>query len=400
MFDRSLPALTLYNLIRPEILADPYPLYCQLRSSDPVHWDSNLGSWVLTRYADVVACLLDPRLSARRIYGSPETQDPITRALSQEMLFLDPPDHTRLRKLVTRSFTPRMVEGMRPRIQQIVDQLLDAAGSSGGMDAIRDLAGPLPVVVIAEMLGVPVTDRDALKRWSDDFAALLGTLSLDEEQMAKARQSAMEMIDYFQGVVRQRRGGPGDDLISALIAAEEQGDALSAGEVVMNAMLLLAAGHETTTNLIGNGLLALLRHPEQQRRLMDEPSLIVSAVEELLRYDSPVQFTDRIAREPLEIGGLGIEPGQTVTVVLAAANRDPAQFPEPDRLDLGRRDNRHVAFGQGIHFCVGAALARLEGQIAIQTVLSRFPALRLESNRLHWRTNQVVRGLKSLPVLC
>jgi cytochrome P450 len=398
MFEEAGSGLSLYNLVRPEILADPYPLYHRLRLTDPVHWDPELGSWVVTRYSDVVGALLDPRLSARRVGDHRLESDAIARALSQQMLFQDPPDHTRLRRLVTRSFTPRMVDSMRPRIQQLVDGLLDAVQPSGQMDVIRDLAGPLPVIVIAELLGVPVTDRERLKRWSDDFAALIGTLSLSEEQNTAARQSAMELIDYFHRIIRQRRGSPGSDLLSALMAAEEQGDMLSSEEVIMNGLLLLAAGHETTTNLIGNGLLALLRNPHQCRALREEPSLISSAVEEVLRYDSPVQFTDRIARERLEIAGRRVGEGQTVTAVLAAANRDPAQFPEPDRLDVRRPDNRHVAFGQGIHFCVGAALARLEGQIAIGTVVRRFPALSLASEELVWRANQVVRGLTSLPV--
>lgn len=399
MFDGAPSALTLYNLVRPEILADPYPLYHQLRSSDPVHWDPSLGSWVLTRYADVASALQDARLSAQRVAWTGEPHEPLSRALSKQMLFLDPPDHTRLRRLVHKSFTPRMVESMRPRIEQRVNELLDAAQNAGRMDVIHDLASPLPITVIAEMLGVPVEERRQLKNWSNDFAALIGTLSLTEDRVLQARQSTMMMTDYLSEVVRERRQSPRDDLLSALIAAEEQGDALSAEELVLNSVLLLVAGHETTTNLIGNGLLALLRHPEERRRLLEEPALIGSAVEELLRYDSPVQFTDRIARESLEIGGQRIEPGQTVTMVLAAANRDPAQFPEPDRLDLGRRENRHVAFGHGIHFCLGAALARLEGQIGIQTLLSRFPGLRLGSRTLHWRANQVVRGLQSLPVL-
>jgi cytochrome P450 len=398
------PTLSLSDLARPEILADPYPFYHRLRSRDPVYWDG--GTWVLTGHAEVVAALHDPRLTVERVNTDvsllpPEAQTVmgvIGQVLSMQMVFRDPPHHTRLRGLVNKAFTPRVVESMRARIGRIVDELLDAVAVSGRMDVIRDLAYPLPVTVIAEMLGVPPADRAELKRWSDDLAALLGRFDLTWDEHVRISRSITELNEYLRGIVAQRRVAPRDDLISALLAAEEHGTVLSEEELLANCMLLLLAGHETTTNLIGNGLLALLRHPDQLERLRAEPGLIATAVEELLRYDSPVQLTSRVAREELELGGKRITRGQYVSLVLGAANRDPKVFPEPDRLDVGRRENRHVAFGHGIHFCLGAALARLEGQIALGTLLRRMPTLRLETATPQWRANQALRGLQSLPV--
>jgi pimeloyl-[acyl-carrier protein] synthase len=403
--DATDPAPDLSTLLRPEVLADPYPFYHRLRSHDPVHWSGEC--WVLTRYADVLAALQDLRLSAAGMgWDVSDLPDPerevltsLFRSLSRWMGFLDPPDHTRLRGLVHKAFTPRVIEALRPQTQQIVDNILDAARSAGRMDVIRDLAAPLPVVVIAEMLGLPPGDRERLKRWSDDLAAFVGRFDFPAAELPELARSLLELTAYLRAVMAERRRRPGNDLISGLLTAEEKGDVLDEDELIANCVLLLFAGHETTTDLIGNGLAALLRHPAQLERLRADPSLIGSAVEELLRYDCPAQLTVRVAREEVRIGGKRVQSGEAVTLMLGAANRDPAQFPEPDRLEIARRENPHVAFGHGIHFCLGSALARLEGQIAINAVVRRLPAIRLAAETLEWRPSQALRGLRSLPVV-
>jgi cytochrome P450 len=392
-------------LFGPEVIADPYPAYHKLRALDPVHWEEGMQLWLVTRYDDVVAGLRDLRLSAdrRSVYKewlpTSARMDLLYRMLENQMLFKEPPDHTRLRGLFNRAFTPRVVERLRPRVQEVVDGLLDAAEPRGRMDVIGDLAYPLPAVVIAAMLGVPAEDRDRFKRWSDDFAYFLGLHSRPSAEVAERTwQSLAAADDYFRDVVARRRSEPGDDLLSGLVAARDRDDRLSEEELLANVVLLLAAAHETTTNLIGNGLLALLRNPDQLRKLQNEPGLIETAVEEFLRYDSPVQLLIRTCVEDVEMGGKRIRAGQGVLLMLAAANRDPAQFAEPDRLDVARRDNRHVSFGQGHHFCFGAPLARLEGAVAIATVLRRLPGLRLEAENLEWHESFAFRGVKSLPV--
>ena len=400
--------------IDPEVIANPYPSYQELQTRDPVHWNEGLQAWTLTRYADVLEVLRDQRLSVDRMSrfggGLPEPMQeamaPIIRIFSNMMLMSDPPNHTRLRSLANKAFTPRVVEAIRAHIQAIVDQSLDAVESTGRMDVIGDLAYPLPATVIAEMLGVALEDRDQFKKWSGDLAMFLGDIRRAAEHVEVAQRSALQMIDYLTGIIRECRQNPRDDLISALVAAEEQGDSFSEEELFAMFVLLQVGGHETTTNLIGNGLLALLQNPEQMQQLKDNPSLIQTAVEEFVRYHSPVQITSRIALEDMELGGKGISKGQMMSAYLGAANRDPAQFPDPERLDITRQENRHVGFGFGPHFCLGAALARLEGQIAIGTVLRRMPELRLEpplsGGRLEdfpWRQNPIFHGLESLPVV-
>lgn len=396
----------LINVLSPENRANPYPLYEQLRSEDPVLWDDFLGRWILTGYADVLACLRDPRLSAERV-GALRTllpQEvvekirPMERVFESWMLFLDPPDHTRLRGLVNKAFTPRRVEAMRPHIQQIVDGLLNQVQANGRMDVIRDLAFPLPSTVIAEMLGVPSEDREQFRRWSSDIIGISGMI-IDPDRAIRAQNSILAMMEYFRQIISQRRKSPRDDLISAMIAAEDQGKFLSDEELLANCVLLLEAGHETTTNLIGNGLLALLRHPDQLRTLRKNPSLIGTAIEELLRYDSPVQLTGRVATEDLEIGDKRISEGDTVILLFGAANRDPARFLDPNILDLYRQENRHLSFGQGIHYCLGSPLARIEGQLAITTVLRRCPGLELTGEPLEWRQTVNLRGLTAFPVM-
>ena len=400
-------SLSLSNLLRPEIRANPYLLYQQIRSADPVHWDEPMGFWVLTRYTDIVAALRDSRFSkaqgmAVALDRLPETERetarPIFQLFSKQMLYADPPYHTQLRGLVNKAFTPRIVEKMRAHIQQIVDELLDAVQDSGRMDVIRQFAYPLPMTVTMEMLGLPPEDRDQFKKWSDDFMAIIGVVRREPNLMETARQSMTEFTDYIGDLQEQRRQQPQDDLLSALFNVEEEGNKLSHEELVANSILLLAAGHETTTNMIGNGLLALLHYPDQMQKLRNDPSLITPAVEELLRYDNPVQIMWRLATEDLEIGGKRIGQGQMINFIVGAANRDPAQFPEPDRLDLSRLENRQAGFGFGIHFCLGASLARLEGEIAINAVLRRLPTLQLETEALEWQESPTFRGVKALPV--
>ena len=391
----------LFDPFLPEFNADPYPFYHRLREADPVH-QSPLGFWVLTRYDDCVMVLRDPRFGRagfegllESVYGNTVEQG----RLPTSMLFRDPPDHTRLRGLVSRAFTPRVVEGLRPRIQQIVDGLLDRVQGAGRMEVISDLAYPLPVTVISEMLGVPEGDRERIKQWSADIARSLDAIGLptDPEIVDRGRTGRHAIGDYFRSLIPERKKRPRGDLLSLLIEAEEQGDKLSEGELLATCVLLYIAGHETTVK-IGNGLLALLRHPKELERLRDAPSLIQSAVEELLRYDGPVQRTARITNADVELAEHKIPKGSMVVPVIGAANRDPAHFPDPDRLDVSRPDNRHIAFGFGIHFCLGAPLARLEGQITLGTLLHRLPRLALSTERPEWRESQVLRGLKALPV--
>jgi pimeloyl-[acyl-carrier protein] synthase len=390
------------NLFSPAFLRDPYPLYHRLRAADPIHW--NGWAWTLTRYADVLAVLRDPRFIAARIqpddaWLAQTGLEPLFHTHTRMMLFTDPPDHTRLRGLVSQAFTPRVVESLRPRIQALVDELIDAIEAAGETDLIRDLAYPLPVTVIAEMLGVPHDMRDQFRRWSDGVAAFIGgTTAPEMEMLAEAQRCVVEMSAYFREEAGRRRREPRNDLLSALVQAEEAGDRLSSDELIANAILLLVAGHETTTNLIGNGTLALLQHPDQRQRLMDDPALIASAVEELLRYNSPVQGTSRMAAEDVAIDGRQIRRGQHLSLMIGAANRDPAHFADPDALDITRRPNRHLSFAHGPHFCLGAPLARLEGQIAIGTLVRRLPRLALATAEVTWRDNFTLRGLTALPL--
>jgi cytochrome P450 len=393
-------------LFKEEMLPDPYPTYHRLRAEDPVHWDPSDGRWVLTRYADVVSVLRNPAASSDRSSAlaalAPPSVRPLLAFRAHSMLNSDAPKHTRLRLLVSKAFTARAVEAMTEKIQRRVDGLLDAVQARGRLDVIADLAYPLPVTVIAEMLGVPPDDRGQFKRWSDDMALLAGgaggAAGQELEDYHRAGQAFQDLTAYFARVVAERRARPRDDLLSALARAEEAGDRLSADELYANAALLLVAGNETTTNLIGNGTLALLRHPDQLARLRDDPSLVPAAVEELLRYDSPVQFTVRVLKDEITAGGKSLRPGQMVLLLLAAANRDPEQFADPDRLDVGRAENKHLAFGLGSHFCLGAQLARLEARVAFQTLLRRMPGLRLEGPEPRYRPHFNLRGLEALPV--
>ena len=399
--------LSLASLLHPEARADPYPLYARMRASEPVYWDEPMGFWVATRYADALSILHDRRfMKAQGLEAAlnrlPESERdgarPVYAAFAKQMLYADPPYHTQLRGLVSKAFTPRMVDRMRAHIQQVVDGLLDAAEPAGRMDIIQQFAYPLPVIVILEMLGLPPDERPQFKQWSDDFAATIGVVRRSPQLFAKGRESLVSLTRYIGECYTRLKSQPQDDLLSALIAAEEQGSNLSREELVANTLLLLVAGHETTTNLIGNGLLALLRHPDQLQLLHDQPALFGPAIEELLRYDNPVQIVWRYATEDVVVGGKQIRQGQIVNVMVGAADRDPEQFANPDTLDLTRAIQRHLGFGMGTHFCLGAPLARLEGETALTTLLHRMPNLRLETDALEWQENPTFRGLKALPV--
>src|SRR5262245_6742515 len=389
-----------FNPMAPEFVADPYPTYHRLRALDPVH-RSPLGFWVLTRYEDVVVALRDARFGKEalgELVARRQGAESVGARLS--MLDRDPPDHTRLRALVNKAFTSRVVDALRPRVQQIVDELLGRVEGAGRMDLIEDFAYPLPVIVICEMLGVPVEDREHFKSWGLDIARGLDALLLPpgSDVHRRAGEARKAITAYFRTLIAERRKGPRADLLSALIATEEAGDKLSEEELLATCILLLIAGHETTANLIGNGMLALLRHPDELGRLRQDPGLIQSAVEELLRYDGPVQRTARVPSEDIAIGGHVIPKGELVMPFIGAADRDPAQFPDPDRLDIARADNRHIAFGWGIHFCLGAPLARVEGQIAVNALVQRFPRLAVATDAPEFRQSLTLRGLTSLPV--
>jgi cytochrome P450 len=401
---RLLRRLFAPKLFGPRMLADPYRYYARLRSAAPVYWVDQIDGWLLTRYADVIAVLRSPQVSSDRPSRAPQQAAPEYQALneirSHSMLNADPPKHTRLRLLVNKAFTPRTVEELAPFIRAFVDRVIDKAAARGRMDLMADLAFPLPATVIAEMLGVPPEDRDRFKQWSDDTTAAVGNVAsnLTPEVLRKSVEGMQALQGYFRDIIARRRAEPRDDLISALIKAQEQGDHLTDQELLANCVLLLNAGHETTTNLIGNGTYALLRHPDQLKRLRDDPSLLPTAVEELLRYDSPVQFTNRILTADMQLGGKTLRAGQMVLLLLAAANRDPEQFPDPDRLDVGRQNNKHVAFGLGPHFCLGAPLARLEGRLVFDALLQRAPNLRLDGPPPRYRQNFNLRGLEALHV--
>jgi len=396
-------SLSLFHLLDPEVLANPYPLYRRLRSEAPVHWDPYLHAWVVTRYADVVTVL--HHFSANRT-PTPEQfaamglseLGPIAQMMTRQMLFMDAPAHTRLRGLATMAFTPARVEVLRSHIRSILDDLMAPLLRAGRMDVIGDLAAPLPAIVTAEMLGVPTSDCDRLKAWSADFAEVLGNFQHNPDRASRTLKCVEEMTVYFREAIRRMKAEPRAGLINSFMTAELDGDRLTEDEIIANCIVTMVGGQETTTNLIGNGVLSLVRHPHQLQRLRKDLSLIPSAVEELLRYESPSQHTARICPEDTELGGKIIRKGQAVIAVMGAGNRDPERFPDPDRLDLGRTDNRHLAFGWASHFCFGAALARIEGQLVFEALASRTANLVLEPRPIVWRENLGLRGLTALPV--
>ena len=396
--------LSLIHLLDPDVLANPYPLYHRLRSTDPVFWDPYLHAWVVTRYLDVAHVLT--HFSANRT-PTPEqlramglsSLESIAGVMVKQMLFMDPPAHTRLRSLAAFAFTPARVRVLRDHIQAICNQLIDAVLHTGKMEVICDLAAPLPAIVNAEMLGVPTRDHEQLKTWSADFAEMLGNFQHNPDRASKVARAVQDMFAYFGAAIRELRRSPREGLINSFLTADINGDRFSEEEVIANTIITMVGGQETTTNLISNGTLTLVRNVGEMQRLRNDISLIPSAIEELLRYESPSQHTARITPEDTVIGDKLIRKGQAVIAIIAAGNRDPERFIDPDRLDIARKDNRHLAFGWGPHFCFGAPLARIEAQVAFETMLLRLGNFTLQSGPLTWRTNLGLRGLTALHIL-
>jgi pimeloyl-[acyl-carrier protein] synthase len=397
--------LSLSLLLDPEVLADPYPLYHRLRSTDPVHWDPYLHAWVVTRYEDVITVLT--HFSAARTptpehfeaLGVPEAS-PIAKLMVKQMLFMDGTAHARVRRLASPAFMPAPVRAMRNRIQEITTRLIDDIESRGPgrIDLLADFAEPLPAIVTAEMLGVPVADHVQLKSWSATFAQMLGNFQHNPDRLGDVQRAVENLNAYFQDAIREQRKHPQPGLIHTFMTSEVEGDRLTDEEIIANCIVTMVGGQETTTNLIGNGMLSLLRNPTQLARLRRDPDIMPAAVEELLRYESPSQHTARLAPDDTTLAGKPIRKGQAVIAVMAAGNRDPARFPDPDRLDFDRPNNRHLAFGWAAHFCFGAPLARVEAHVAFQSFLDRFPVLELTGEPLVWRENLGLRGLVSLPL--
>jgi cytochrome P450 len=402
-----------YDLFGPAFKANPYPTYATMRADCPIYCrvagDGQTAIWFLTRYDDVATLLRDHKRFCKDVNNTLATEQrdrqappsPLLGLLSNHMLNLDPPDHTRLRALVNKAFTGQVVTQLEARIQTIADGLLDRVHAKGSMDLIEDFAFPLPMIVIAELLGIPPRDRLRFRNWSTAFVTPSANLQRSAKKLAKAGQVMADFTRYMRQVFAERRQEPRNDLISRLLQAEENGDTLREEELFSMMILLIVAGHETTVNLIGNGMLALLQHPEQRALLQAQPAYLLAAIEEMIRYDGPVErATMRFATEDVTLGDQIIRRGDAVSLVLASADRDPAHFPNPDTFDITRENNRHLGFGLGIHYCLGSALARSEGQIAINTLLQRYPTLRLAAppEQLKWRTIPILRGLHHLPV--
>jgi cytochrome P450 len=385
---------------------DPFPLYTWLRDHDPVHWSASLNTWVVTRFEDVAAIFSRPETFSsdrfRKIDERYASDRPAVRAVAEVLghwlVFRDPPDHDRLRGLLQSSFTPKQLAASQDRIQRTVDDLLDRVGARGAMDFIRDVAFPLPASVIAGLMGAPEEDLEPIKTWSDRLAAYLGGAVVERDNVAEASAGVAALVDYFDRLLRERERRPREDLMTLMLRAEHEGDRLTHDEVVANCILLLFAGHETTTNLLGNGLFHLLRHPAQAALVAADPSLLHGAVEELLRYDGPVPATVKIATADVAWNGRAIRAGDMVVPSLASANRDPRRFPDPDALDVRRDFERHMAFAAGIHFCLGALLARLEARVVLATVFRRLARLALTATEPRWKPTIFLRGLESLPL--
>jgi cytochrome P450 len=394
-----------FNPVGPEALSNPYPMYKALREESPVHWNDVFEAWIFTRFVDVDAILMDQRFSADRSKAQTRFSEMIKKQQEEfgpfsqapTMLTSDPPEHTRLRRLVSKAFTPRAVENLRPRIREIVDNLLDGVAGRDGFDLVEEIAYPLPVIVISEMLGVPPEDRADFKRWSDDVVATLGGPFTPPDVMERARKSIEELAEYLSGVIAERRANPKEDLITGLIAAEDGGQVLSEVEIFSTTILLLIAGNETTTNLISNAMFSLLKNPSQLELLRSDLSLMPSAIEEILRYNGPVQATGRVAMADIDVGGITVKEGQMAMAILGAANHDPAKFPDPEKFDIRRNPTDHLAFGDGIHFCLGAPLARAEAQIGFEEILTRFPRIELAADPT-WGGTFIIRGAKKLPL--
>ena len=397
--------LSLYRLYNPAVLADPYPLYARLRTEDPVHWDPFLHAWVVTRYADVVMVL---QSFSAKCAPAPQrlesmglsTLDRIGQIMVLQHLFMDPPDHTRLRAVCSQAFTPHRVERLRARIQQIVNSLLEPHLPQGRIELMADLANSLPAIVSAEILGLPPSDHEQLKAWSADFAEVLGNFQHNPDRIPPILRSLDETTAYFREAIRRERNKPtGGSMISVLVSAEIDGRRLTDEVIIANCILLMVGAQETTPNLIGNGMLTLLRNQGEFERLRSNLSLLPSAVEEMLRFEAPSQHTTRIPQQDVRLGDKNISSGQSVITVMGAANRDPERFPDPDRFDITRNDNKHLAFGAGPHYCFGAPLGRIEANVAFSTLMGRISEFSLASDRLIWRDNVGLRGLAELPLL-
>jgi cytochrome P450 len=393
-----------------EVLQDPYPTYARLHEEGPLHY-LDVGSkwpvWSIVSHAECSSIAKDPRLSAKRaqqmLLSLPLSRQAefgeLARMLGLWLIFMDPPEHTRLRKLLNKGFSAAAVEGLRPQVEAIVEQMLKPIQHGSEVDLMRDFANPMPVRIILEMLGIPQELRDTFVDWSRAIAVFRGNPNRTVEETRAAQDALVELTEFFRKTVAERRRDKGSDLISLLIDIEEEGEVLTEEELYAQCIALLFAGHETTRNLIGNGMYTLLQYPQETAELRERPEIIRSAVEELLRYESPVQFTARVLKEDIEVCGQQIRKGWTVLCMLGAANRDPKQFKEPDDLDLKRLNNQHLAFSAGLHFCIGAQLARLEGQIALLNLVQRFPKMKLAGPRPEYAPTFGFRGLKSLPVI-
>lgn len=376
-----------FDLTSSKVRANPYEVYERLRSKNPIHRMRLINAWALTEYDDAMAILQD-----HRRFSSGENK--LEYAPYRTMLDLDPPDHTRLRSLVSKAFTPRSVALLGPRIEEIVEELLDDLADKDSFDLISDFAFPFPVIVIAEMLGIPAEDRDKFNVWSNDIALAVEPI-LSGEEIVRVERASDEIIEYFEGIIEQRRRQPRDDMLSALLAAEEEGDRLTHDELLGTLMLLLVAGNETTRSLIGNGMLALLKNPDQLQRLRENPDLLESAIDEMLRYDSPVQFIIRVVMKDVEFKGKRFRAGQKVLLLVGASNRDPTVFTDPGALDIGRQEKSHLSFGRGIHYCLGSPLALLEARVAFANLIERFSSIELVTEP-DFRNQIVLRGVESL----
>jgi cytochrome P450 len=395
--------LSLLQLLKPAVLADPYPFYRKLREADPVHWDPFLHSWVVTRYADAVTVLTRSRAARTpspermRELGLQELA-PYAAMMMQQILFMDPPDHTRIRSVCAAAFTPGRIAGLEQDIRQHADALIDEAAPRGRMDLLADFASRYTGLVLCQMLGLPPGNHNQLRRWAAEFGELVGNFEHDPETMDERAESLRQFKAYIAEQVIEQTAHPREGLISRLLAADVHGVRLSFDEIVANTLLMVGGGIEETANLIANGMASLLLHPEQLGRLIAEPEILPSAIEELLRFESTTQYTGRIAAEEMSMGGRLIQKGDAIIVVLAAANRDPARFADPERLDLTRADNRHVAFSWAAHYCLGAPLVRMAAKIAFSSLLRRLPGLSLETDRLTWRAMAAMRAIRALPV--
>ena len=386
--------------------ANPYPLFHRARNEDPVHYSPSFDAWFLSRYEDVISAARDSRLSSRRasfkFEGLPpaerEAAKPFERSMHRWMMFSDAPEHPRLRSLFAKAFSPRIVEGMRPVIRRVVDELIDRRAADGRMDLMRDLASPLPSIVVAELLGVRSEDRSAFERWSDDIALFAGAGHATLERSRRAIESWRAMNACIREIVGRRRARPEDDFLSAMLVPDDRGDVLSEDELLAMCVHLLAAGHGATQDMVCNSALLLMQNPELMRAIKENPETIPGALEEFLRYESPLQVLTRVVRTDMTIGGRTIREGQRVIMMLGAANRDPEAFPAPDTLDIRRQDNRHLAYGFGFHYCIGAPLARVEGQVVLEAFAQRLSDMALASRDIAWKTTMSFRGVESLPI--